>query len=40
MEQRSNKMGEWEQKLFDKIKNREELGYDDLQVIERCLRMH
>lgn len=33
-------MGEWEQKLFDKIKNQEKLDYDDLQVIERCLRMH
>lgn len=33
-------MGEWEQKLFDKIKNQEKLDYDDLQVIERCLGMH
>lgn len=33
-------MGECEQKLFDKIKNQEKLDYDDLQVIERCLRMH
>jgi hypothetical protein len=33
-------MGEWEQKLFDKIKNQEKLDYDDLQVIERCLRIH
>ena len=33
-------MGEWEQKLFDKIKNQEKLDYDDLQVMEGCLRMH
>ena len=33
-------MGEWEQKLFDKIKNQEKLDYDELQCIERCLRMH
>lgn len=33
-------MGDWEQKLFDKIKNQEKLDYDELQAIERCLRMH
>lgn len=33
-------MGNWEQVLFDKIKNQEKLDYDELQVIERCLRMH
>lgn len=33
-------MGEWEQQLFDKIKNQEKLDYSELQAIERCLRMH
>lgn len=33
-------MGDWEQKLFDKIKNQEKLDYNELQAIERCLRMH
>lgn len=33
-------MGDWEQKLFDKIKNQEKLDYNELQCIERCLRMH
>ena len=33
-------MGKFEQRLFNKIKNKEELDYDELQCIERCLRMH
>lgn len=33
-------MGDWEQALFDKIKNQEKLDYNELQAIERCLRMH
>lgn len=33
-------MGDWEQALFDKIKNQEKLDYNELQCIERCLRMH
>lgn len=33
-------MGDWEQKLFDKIKNQEKLDYNELQAIERLLRLH
>lgn len=33
-------MGDWEQAIFDKIKNQEKLEYNELQAIERCLRMH
>lgn len=33
-------MGDQEQALFDKIKNQEKLDYNELQCIERCLRMH
>jgi len=33
-------MGEWEKTLFNKIKNGEKLDYNELQCIERCLRMH
>jgi hypothetical protein len=33
-------MGDWEQVIFDKIKNQEKLEYNELQAIERCLRMH
>lgn len=33
-------MGDWEQQLFDKIKNQEKLDYNELQAIERLLRMH
>lgn len=33
-------MGDWEQSIFDKIKNQEKLEYSELQAIERCLRMH
>lgn len=33
-------MGEWEKVLFNKIKNGEKLDYNELQCIERCLRMH
>ena len=33
-------MGDWEQSIFDKIKNQEKLEYNELQAIERCLRMH
>lgn len=33
-------MGDYEQALFDKIKNQEKLDYNELQCIERCLRMH
>lgn len=33
-------MGDWEQALFDKIKNQEKLDYNELQCIERFLRMH
>ena len=32
-------MGDWEQKLFDKIKNQEKLDYNELQAIERLLRL-
>lgn len=30
----------FEKKLFDKIKNKENLDYNELQCIERCLVMH
>jgi hypothetical protein len=33
-------MGEWEKILFNKVKNGEKLDYNELQCIERCLRMH
>ena len=33
-------MGDWEQAIFNKIKNQEKLEYNELQAIERCLRMH
>ena len=33
-------MGDWEQVIFDKIKNQEKLEYNELQAIERCLRIH
>ncbi len=32
-------MGDWEQIIFDKIKNQEKLDYDELQAIERLLRL-
>lgn len=32
-------MGDWEQALFDKIKNQEKLDYNELQCIERCLKL-